>query len=513
MRSSGIIMHISSLPSKYGIGTFGKEAYEFADFLSAAGQKYWQILPLGHTSYGDSPYQSFSAFAGNPYFIDLDTLAEEGLLKLEDYNQLDFGNNPEQVDYEKMFNNRYKVLEIAFNNAKNICFNEIIAFAFQEGQWLHDYALFMSVKERMGMVGWQEWPEDIKLRWNNAICYYEHELEDRILFWKFIQYEFFKQWNKLKSYVNSLEIEIIGDIPIYVASDSCDTWANPEIFKLDSSRNPTVVAGCPPDAFSKTGQLWGNPIYNWEYLEYTGYGWWINRIKESLKLYNVIRIDHFRGFEAFWEIPFGNKTAAGGKWVKGPAIKLFDVIKNALGDNLNIIAEDLGYLTQSVIDFRNATKFPGMKVLQFAFDTREESEYIPHTYDKNCVVYTGTHDNDTIRGWMETTGETKDIQHAINYLKLTANEGYTWGFIRGAWSSVGDIAITQMQDLLNLGNTARMNYPSTLGGNWSWRMNQFELTEELTQKLHNITILYGRCINPEIEEIEETEEIEEVKEV
>lgn len=491
-RSSGIIMHISSLPESYGIGTFGEEAYKFADFIHKSGQSYWQILPLGHTGYGDSPYQAFSAFAGNPYFIDLITLVKDELLDEKDLEDINFGNDKTQVDYEGLFHERYKVLRKAYQRSKGHLGEEIGDFEKQNAYWLDDYAMYMAIKEKMNLVSWQEWDLGIKLRTPQAMAYYKETLADEIDFWIFIQYEFYKQWHALKTYVNNLGIQIIGDIPIYVAADSSDTWANSELFKLDQHKNPIVVAGCPPDAFSETGQLWGNPIYDWSYLEETKYTWWVERIRESLKLFDMIRIDHFRGFESYWEIPYGEETAIHGKWVKGPGIKLFRAIRRELGE-VNIIAEDLGYLTQEVVDFRDATGYPGMKVLQFAFDEREESDYIPHTYESHCMVYTGTHDNDTIKGWMETTGDAKDILYAKHYLKLTPEEGLTWGFIRGAWSSVGDVAITMMQDVLDLGNETRMNYPSTLGSNWKWRMEEGALTEELAHKLYTLTKLYGRC--------------------
>lgn len=491
-RRSGIIMHISSLPEDYGIGTFGKWAYKFADFLKKAGQKYWQILPLGHTGYGDSPYQCFSAFAGNPYFIDLSTLLEEGLLFEEDLNVLLMNQEVTKVDFGMQFNERYKILKKAYTRGKEKLTHEMDTFMRENSLWIKDYAMYMAIKEKTNLLSWQEWEEDIKLRIPEAMSRYEEELKEEINFWVFVQYEFYKQWTSLKRYVNELGIEIIGDIPIYVASDSSDAWANPRVFKLDEQKRPIVVAGCPPDAFSETGQLWGNPIYDWEYLEQTKYKWWTQRIRENLKLYDVIRIDHFRGFESYWTIPYGEKTAMHGEWTKGPGMKLFNAIRNELG-NINIIAEDLGYLTQEVIEFRNASGYPGMKVLQFAFDTREVSDYIPHTYQSECMVYTGTHDNDTIMGWFETTGNKEDVEHAVNYLKLTKEEGYNWGFIRGAWSSVGNVAITQMQDFLALGNAARMNLPSTLGGNWTWRMKKEDLTDTLSDKIYTMTKLYGRC--------------------
>lgn len=489
-RSSGILMHITSLPSQYGIGTFGREAYEFVDFLVKAGQKYWQILPLGSTGFGDSPYQSFSAFAGNPYFIDLDFLTKEGLLRKEDYNTLDFGDNPEKVEYEKIFNNRMAVLRIAFSKSKGKYEYKIEKFKEEHSHWLEDYALYMAVKEKFGLVSWQQWDEDIKLREEKVLKKYKEQLREEIDYWVFLQYLFFKQYNELKGYANSNGIKIIGDIPIYVAEDSADTWANSEIFLLDEAKRPTVVSGCPPDAFSETGQLWGNPIYNWEVLEKQGYKWWIERIRANSKLYDVTRIDHFRGFESYWEVPYGDENAVRGTWVKGPGLKLFDAIKEALGE-INIIAEDLGFLTEKVIDFRIKSGYPGMKVLQFAFDSKEESDYLPHNYDKNCIVYTGTHDNDTVNGWLKNTNA-QDVALAVEYLRLNEEEGENWGFICGALSSVGNLAVAQMQDYLGLDEEARMNIPSTLGGNWQWRVKKEALSDELSEKIYKITKLYGR---------------------
>lgn len=489
-RSSGILMHITSLPSPYGIGTFGKEAYEFVDFLVKAGQKYWQILPLGSTSFGDSPYQSFSAFAGNPYFIDLDFLSKKGLLQKKDYETLDFGHNPESVDYEKIFKSKMKVLKVAYNNAKNKYSKNTEIFRENNKLWLEDYALYMAVKEKFQLKPWKFWDEDIKLRKESALNTYKRELKEEIEYWVFLQYLFYKQYEELKAYANSKGIKIIGDIPIYVAEDSADTWANSNIFLLDENKTPTVVAGCPPDAFSETGQLWGNPIYDWKALEEEDYQWWIERIDASRKIYDVIRIDHFRGFESYWQIPYGEETAVNGTWVKGPGIKLFNAIKKALG-NVEIIAEDLGFLTEEVVNFRIESGYPGMKVLQFAFDSREESDYLPHNYEKNCVVYTGTHDNYTVNGWFKNTNK-PDVDYAVRYLNLNEKEGYNWGFIRGALSSVGSLAIAQMQDYLGLEDEGRMNIPSTLGGNWQWRVKKEALTEELAEKINKITKLYGR---------------------
>ena len=489
-RSSGILMHITSLPSPYGIGTFGRSAYEFVDFLVKAGQKYWQILPLGSTGFGDSPYQSFSAFAGNPYYIDFDLLNKDGILRKEDYNTLDFGKNPEKINYEKIFKHKMAVLKIAFSKSKGRYKFKIEKFKEEHSNWLEDYALYMAVKEKFGLVSWQHWDVDIKLRKPKALKKYKDELREEIEYWVFLQYLFFKQYKELKQYANSNGVKIIGDIPIYVAEDSADTWANSEMFLLDELKKPTVVSGCPPDAFSVTGQLWGNPIYNWELLDKQGYKWWIERIRANIKLYDVTRIDHFRGFESYWEIPYGDETAENGTWVKGPGIKLFNAIKGALGE-INIIAEDLGFLTDEVINFRIHSGYPGMKVLQFAFDSREESDYLPHNYDKNCVVYTGTHDNDTVNGWFKNTN-IEDVAFAVKYLTLNEEEGYNWGFIRGALSSVGNLAVAQMQDYLGLGEEDRMNIPSTVGENWQWRVKKEDLSDMLSDKIYKITKLYGR---------------------
>ncbi|GEP66649.1 4-alpha-glucanotransferase [Clostridium beijerinckii] len=494
-RSSGIIMHIASLPGKYGIGTFGKEAYKFGDFLKKAGQKYWQILPVGPTSFGDSPYQSFSAFAGNPYFIDFDILRQDGLLDASDYYSVNFGENSEDIDYGLIFKEKLRVLRIAYEKFKLNQDEDLIKFQEAESYWLDDYALYMSVKKHFDLKSWHEWDEDIRLRETEAIDRYKSLLEDEIGLWKFLQYEFHKQWRNLKAYVNNLGIEIIGDMPIYVAEDSADVWGNPEAFLLNKKTlKPLKIAGCPPDIFADTGQLWGNPIYDWSYMEKTNYKWWVDRIRQSLNLYDVLRIDHFKGFESYWSIPYGDLTAENGEWVKGPGIKVFNAIKDELGD-VNIIAEDLGTLTEETIKLRNDTGFPGMKILTFGFDTDSSNPFLPHNYEKNFIVYTGTHDNDTVRGWIETTAPKGEVQRAIEYLGLNKEEGYNWGFIRGAWSSIANISIAQMQDFLNLGNEARINLPSTLGKNWRWRVKKGVLTDQLAEKIHQITRTYGRCDN------------------
>ena len=492
-RGSGIIMHITSLPGKYGIGTFGEEAYKFCDFLKKSDQTYWQILPLGPTSYGDSPYQSFSAFAGNPYLIDLDMLQEENLLKKEDYEDKNFGDNPEVVDYGLMFTEKMSVLKTSFINFSKEIHEDFEKFKEEEKEWLDDYSLFMAIKYDFNFKNWNSWDEKLKRRDKDEIEKYKDNLKEEIEYWKYLQYEFFKQWNKLKKYANENEIKIIGDVPIYVAEDSSDVWSNPKVFLLDENTlDPICVSGCPPDAFSEDGQLWGNPVYNWQYLYETQYEWWVKRIKQSLRLYDVLRLDHFRGFESFWAVPNGEKTARNGTWLKGPGMKLFDVL-NKQFKNLKIIAEDLGFLTKETIELKEKTGFPGMKVLEFAFDGDSKNIYLPHNYKNNCVAYTGTHDNDTVRGWIETTGNKEHVENAKEYLNLTKEEGYNWGIIRGVWSSVADISIGLMQDFLNLGNEARMNMPSTLNNNWSWRAKDDVFTDELANKIYRMTKIYGRC--------------------
>ncbi|WP_252230177.1 4-alpha-glucanotransferase [Clostridium sp. ZBS15] len=491
-RSSGIIMHIASLPGEFGIGTFGKEAYEFADFLKESHQKYWQILPIGPTSYGDSPYQSFSAFAGNPYFIDFKLLEDDGLLESKDYLNLNFGKDEEDIDYGLIFVEKMKVLRKAYERFKRNLPTDLKEFE-EENQWLYDYSLYMALKSKFELKSWQKWDIDIKLRKKEVLNKYREELKDEINFWTFIQYKFFEQWTNLKKYVNDLGIEIIGDIPIYVAEDSADIWANPKAFLLDEETLvPLKVSGCPPDNFAVTGQLWGNPIYNWDYIDKTNYKWWIDRMKQSSKLYDVIRIDHFRGFESYWSIPYGDPTAENGEWVKGPGMKLFNAIKKELGD-IKIIAEDLGFLTDEVVKFREESGFPGMRVLQFAFVGDAANRDLPHNYEENCIAYTGTHDNNTFRGWLEKTGTEEEIEASIKYLGLNKEEGYNWGFIRGVWSSKAYLSIALIQDFLNLGNESRINVPSTLGQNWRWRAKKDVFTDELAEKIHDITKIYGRC--------------------
>ncbi len=493
MRRSGILLPISSIPSKYGIGSFSKEAYEFVDFLVEAGQKLWQILPLGPTGYGDSPYQSFSTFAGNPYFIDLDEFIELGYITREDCERLNFGTNPEYVDYGQLYNNRYLVLEKAYDSALADGLQEdeeYQAFLKENKYWLTDYALYRTVKRAFENACWTEWDEDIRLRKSEALKRYSNKYTYEIEFYYFLQYFFTKQWKALKAYANEKGIEIVGDIPIYVAFDSADTWANPELFQLDADNFPIGVAGCPPDAFSETGQLWGNPLYDWNYHKETKFAWWLKRLAHCYELYDVVRIDHFRGFDEYWFVPYGDETAQNGHWEPGPGIELFKAMKRKFG-KVQVIAEDLGFLTPSVLQLLEDTGFPGMKVLQFAFGGDAKNLYLPHNHKQNCVVYTGTHDNETTVGWYHNLNDwTRG--HVNKYFGLTDGKDINWKFIQVALSSVADTTIIPMQDYLGLGNEARINMPSSFGKNWEWRMKKGACTQELAARIKELAIIYGR---------------------
>lgn len=490
MRTSGILMHISSLPSPYGIGTMGKEARKFVHFLMKSGQSYWQVLPICPTSYGDSPYQSFSSFAGNPYFIDLDTLCQENLLEKQECVSYAWGEDDTRVDYGLLYENRYPLLHKAFERFQKKIPKDYESFCREQADWLEDYALFMALKDAHNGVSWSQWEPELKKREKDALERAKQELAEEINFWKMLQYLFYRQWSRLKKYANDKGIRIIGDVPIYVAMDSADVWANPEQFYLDEELSPIDVAGCPPDAFSEDGQLWGNPLFRWDVMKKDGYRWWMKRLEKVSKLFDVIRIDHFRGFDSYYAIPFGDDTARNGEWREGPGIELFRTIEKGLG-SLDIIAEDLGFLTDSVRKMLEDSGYPGMKLLQFAFDTREDGDYLPHNYTRNSVVYAGTHDNDTILGWMKTAPRAC-VSFAKEYLKLNRLEGYHWGVMRGVWSSVSDTAVVTMQDLLGLGSTARMNTPSTLGGNWMWRMKKDAIDTRLVKKIRRQVELYGR---------------------
>lgn len=491
MRRSGILMPVFSLPSQYGIGCFSKEAYQFVDFLKEAGQTYWQILPLGPTGYGDSPYQAFSTFAGNPYFIDLNDLAERGYIGKEELETYDFGSNEEYIDYEKLYTSRFQVLRKAYANSHIADDCKFKAFCDKNDYWLTDYALYMAIKGTMDNQSYDRWPDELRTRKQNALKAFADKNTDEILFYKFQQYMFYEQWMRLKKYANENGIEIIGDIPIYVALDSADTWSNPSLFQFDNEGKPKAVAGCPPDAFSETGQLWGNPLYDWEYHRKTGYDWWLRRIAYCFELYDVVRIDHFRGFDEYYAIPYGDKTAEFGHWEKGPGYDLFKEMKEKLGDK-HVIAEDLGFLTKSVIRLLKRTGYPGMKVLQFAFDASGESNYLPHNYDKNCVVYTGTHDNDTTPGWYAEM-PANDKKFAKQYLNFKGNKSCELHFIRAALASVAETAIIPMQDYIGAGSEARINHPSTIGANWKWRMKNTVLSNSaLSKEIFEMSRLYGR---------------------
>lgn len=490
MRTSGILNHISSLPSPYGIGTMGKEARRFVKFLKCASQTYWQILPVNPTSYGDSPYQSFSSYAGNPYFIDLDELCKEGLLTKKECRSYDWGEDEEAVDYGLLYENRFDLLHKAYDRFMEKQPEDFDGFCKENKAWLDDYALFMALKNANHGAAWMEWEEGLRFRKPTAIRQAKKQYQEDISFYKMPQYLFHKQWNRLKTYANERGIKIIGDVPIYVALDSADVWSEPEQFALDENSEPIAVAGCPPDAFSEDGQLWGNPLFDWDKMKQDDYRWWTKRIAYMSKLYDVVRIDHFRGFDSYYAIPAGEETARNGEWKQGPGMDLFHKLEEKLG-TLNIIVEDLGFLTPSVIQLVKDSSFPGMKVLQFAFDSREDGDYLPHNYDRHCVVYTGTHDNDTIMGWMESA-PAESVRYAKEYLGLRRKEGYNWGMMRGAWSSVADMAIVTMQDVLGLGSEARMNTPSTLGDNWKWRMLSGAADKKLAKKLRHEMKAFGR---------------------
>jgi len=495
MRGAGILLPVSAMPSPYGIGSFSKKTLAVIDRMAEAGQKYWQILPLGPTGYGDSPYQSFSAFAGNPYFIDLDSLAEEGLLDRESLKSVTFCDRDDDIDYLKLYLKRFTVLGEAFQKSDFEKEEAYARFEAKNAFWLEDYALFMSIKNSLGGKSWHEWPDDIRLREKDALEKWSRDNADQIRFYKFLQYEFDRQWRTVKKHANDLGIRVVGDIPIYVAPDSSDAWAEPDMFQFDEDRRPVAVAGCPPDAFSADGQLWGNPLYDWEYHKKTGFAWWKKRIEHCLELYDVVRIDHFRGFDEYYSIPYGEPTAVNGHWEKGPGMELFAALKeNPKMTRSSIIAEDLGFLTDSVLRLVHDTGFPGMKVLEFAFDSRDSSNYLPHNYPENSVVYTGTHDNQTLAAWYwELNAEDRAL--ANDYAGV--NSGLTdlarnKAFIRLAMESVADTCIIPMQDYLGLGGEARMNHPSTLGGNWRWRMKEGEFTSDLAAHIRRLTRISGR---------------------
>ncbi len=496
-RSSGVLMHISSLPNNYGMGSFGEESYDFVDFLVSTGQSYWQILPLTTTSYGDSPYSSYSAFAGNTDFINLDLLIDEDYLMKEDLLRNKFAGKPNKVDYDLVKQQRQPVLEKAvkkFMEDNGLNHNEFKNFLEENESWLIPYSKFMTLKEIFNQDPWFDWPETYRENNSKNVNSLLEGQKKRMNYHLITQFWFFKQWHELKIYANNSGIDIIGDIPIYVAHDSVELWDTPEFFLVDENKTPIVVSGTPADAFSEEGQYWGNPIYDWEYMESTNYQWWIQRIEENLKLYDYVRLDHFRGFEAYWEIPYQAVSAKNGRWVKGPGKKLFKVFKDEI-DKMHIIAEDLGYITPEVRELLEFTGYPGMKILQHGFTGKEDSDHMPHHYTKNTISYVGTHDNETAYGWyLDSTNQLQRDQ-IDQYLNRRSGESISDTLNRGIAASVSDVVIYTMQDLLQLGNEARMNRPSTIGDNWDWRMKPDSITIDLKEKLLGWTQSYYRMNN------------------
>jgi 4-alpha-glucanotransferase len=489
-RGSGVLMHISSLPGPYGIGTLGKNAYQFIDFLREAGQSYWQILPVCPTSYGDSPYQSFSTFAGNPYFIDFELLEKDGLISKSDYEGIDWGSNKSYVDYGLLYVKRHELFAKIQEYFEKNTPADYKAFCKKNAWWLNDFALFMAVKDAHNGIAFLEWEDDIRMREEKAVKEWTKKCARRIEYYKMLQYLFFKQWNDLRAYAAKNDIKIIGDIPIYVAADSADVWTHPENFKLNKKRVPVEVAGCPPDAFTELGQLWGNPVYNWKQHKADGYGWWKQRLKASLEIYDILRIDHFRGFESFYTIKYGMPDAKLGVWRKGPGANLFKEVKNEFGD-VPIIAEDLGFMTDEVRAMLKKCAFPGMKVVQFGFDGTADNAYLPDNYPENSIVYTGTHDNDTILGWTET-GSPNEVENAMKYLKVEEKADVREAMMKAALNSKSFVCVLTMQDLIGLGHEARMNTPSTVGDNWKWRATEKQITKKIAAWLKKATEEAGR---------------------
>jgi len=490
MRASGILLHITSLPSPYGVGTMGKEAYRFVDFLKESSQSYWQVLPVLTTGYGDSPYQSFSTFAGNPYLIDLDMLSEDGLLQKSEYEDINFGDDPSRVDFGKLFAERSPLLRKAYARGFEKDKEAFDVFCAKNSYWMEDYGLYMALKEHFEQKSYHFWPLDIRHREDSALQTYRRLLSDDVRFYQYVQFLFFGQWMKLKSYANANGIQIIGDIPIYVADDSADTWSHKELFWLDIECQPVKVAGVPPDGFTSDGQLWGNPLYLWDVHKEQNYDWWHRRILASLEMYDVVRIDHFRGFESFYAVPAGETTARNGVWMKGPGLDLFSSLTAKI-KGFRIIAEDLGYMDDSVRQMLADSGFPGMKIMLFGFDAKNETDDAPYKHMGNCVAYIGTHDNETFIGWIGHACAA-DKRLAKRYMSLTLREGYNWGAIRTLMGTGAELVIMQMQDILGLDNSARMNTPSTLGGNWQWRLIPDWYTPVISKKLRTMTKTYAR---------------------
>ena len=491
-RASGIILPVFSLPSPYGVGTLGKAARDFVDFLADARQSWWQVLPVGPTSYGDSPYQSPSAFAGNPYFVDLDLLVADGLLTQAEIEAPNWGDDPARVDYGALYESRLDLLRRACGRGWQRDADDVSAFARDNADWLGDYVLFMAVKRHFGMASWYTWPdEDIRLHDADACRRYERELDDDVRLFTYVQYLFFRQWEALRAYAHERGVGIFGDMPIYVALDSADVWAHPENYQLDERNNPARVAGVPPDYFSADGQLWGNPLYDYARMADDGYAWWKRRVQAAGRLYDMVRIDHFRGFARYWSVPAGAATAKGGCWVWGPGVELIDALRKDNPD-VELVAEDLGQPTPEVMELLLASGLPGMKVLQFAFDGRPDNEHLPHGIPQNCVCYTGTHDNAPLGQWFaEESAEC--IELATRYMGLSEDEGPIWGVMRQGMSSIATLFFAQLQDYLGLGGESRINTPGTQEGNWQWRLQEGQLTDELAQRIASVTQLYGRC--------------------
>ena len=493
-RSSGILLPIFSLPSPYGIGCFDSEAYRFVDFLSAAGQSYWQILPLGPTGYGDSPYQAFSTFAGNPYFIDLGEFIERGWLTREACNDGGLQSAPNRIDYNRQYRHRYPLLRQAFYQSKQTHDPELAHFA-EYSPWVSDFALFMALKEAHGGAAWYTWQETLKFRHPQALEAAKADLKDSVDFHIFLQYHFYRQWQHLKDYANQKNIRIIGDIPIYVAHDSSDVWVHPQLFQLDNERQPVAVAGCPPDGFSPDGQRWGNPLYDWTYHADTGFTWWIQRLTHCFSLYDVVRIDHFRGFDEYFSIPYGDTTAHNGHWEKGPGMALFDAFRKHSGEQ-SIIAEDLGFMTDSVRRLVQESGFPGMRVLQFAFDLRDsggQQEHMPHNYPQSCVAYTGTHDNQTLSAWLSTITEAEREQ-VRGYLSDRCSPPHLLirSLIALLFRSSAQLCVIPMQDWLGLGDESRINIPASSEGNWQWRMSAGSASDATAKEIRYFTSFFGR---------------------
>lgn len=490
-RGSGILLPISALPSPYGIGDLGRAARDFADFLAEAGQSFWQLLPLGPTGYGDSPYSPFSTFAGNPYFIDPEELVRRDLLTRRELSSFDFGADPRYADYGKLYRERWRMLELCAPRAWSLYGAEIAAFEEENRDWLPDYALFMALKRHFGMVSWQEWSDrGARLREGAALARYRQELAADIRLFSFVQYEFFREYDAFRAYVRSRGISLIGDLPIYVAPDSADVWAGQSQFQLDEEGRPTAVAGVPPDYFSEDGQLWGNPLYDYEAMAADGYNWWIRRFGGAARLCDILRIDHFRGFESYWSIPAGETTARRGHWVKGPGMALVGTLSEWFSGT-PIIAEDLGIATPAVQELLEASGFPGMKVLEFAFSPDEPSPYLPHRYTPHCVCYAGTHDNAPLAQWLEEA-DGEELALARSYLGLEDGAELLWPLLRMGLRSVADVFIFQMQDALELGRESRMNEPGTALGNWRWRLLPGEAGQALAAKLKALCGMYGR---------------------